>query len=81
LSEYTITYPLCQKYDAPIIAGHLDESQQEAWVKSLPDDWPSRFWEVCGRCTVMDGKGFYACDIEDTLWALERNQPYRRWDG
>lgn len=80
MSEYYARYPLCQKYDAPIVEGVLSDKDAVVWVKSLPNDWPNRFWEVCGPVT-RDERGTYATDIEGSLWALERNQPHRRWNG
>jgi len=80
MGEYYTAYPLCQKYDAPILEGMLRDEDAVVWVKSLPDDWSSKFWEVCGPVT-RDERGTYATDIENTLWSLERNKSFRRWDG
>lgn len=76
-------YPLCIKYNVPIDKDGLvvfDATSNEAWLLALPDDWSQRFGEVMGPVTCSD-RGFYACDIEDTLWALQNNQPHRRSNG
>jgi hypothetical protein len=80
MAEYTITYPLCQKYDAPVIKGCIPPDQMQSWLQTLPDDWGKRFGAVCGP-TTQSGDGLYACDAEATLWSLERGKPHRRWNG
>jgi len=89
-----VDYPLCLKYSAPDPgdSGAISGKELGKWIESLPDDWPSRFNETMGQvtCILLDSStssdddinvGFWPCDIEDTLWALENNHKYRRWNG
>lgn len=73
-------YPLCDKYKAPHKDGVVDWADLQVWKEQLPANWPERFSNVCGPVTCTE-KGIYACDVEDTLWALERNISFRRWNG
>jgi len=50
------------------------------WKEGLPGDWASKFGEVCGPVTASQA-GMYVCDVEDTLWALEKGRTHRRWNG
>ena len=80
MSEYTQRYPLLQKYDAPVISGVIRNEDLEVWLRTLPGDWGERFGAVCGPVTAPL-EGLYACDIEDTIWALENGKEHRRWNG
>lgn len=76
------TYPLCYKYKAPC---HFipekgwrftaDAEVASEWVATLPHDRVP-FWKVMGHVTY-DEWGYYLCDIEDTLYALERRREQR----
>jgi hypothetical protein len=74
-------YPLVKKYNAPIAATEggvrfsRDEDERNDWFKTLPWD-EDEFWSVFGCCS-QDWYGAYVCDIEDTLYALERGWPTR----
>ena len=74
-------YPLVKKYNAPIAATEggvrfsRDKDERNAWFKTLPWD-EDEFWGVFGCCT-KDRYGYFVCDIEDTLYALERGWPTR----
>lgn len=69
-------YPRVKKYNAPLVVTEggvrfsRDEDDRDEWFKTLP--WAAgQFWGVFGCCT-QDWYGAYVCDIEDTLYALER---------
>jgi hypothetical protein len=73
-------YPLCAKYNIPTYTGTIPHDMLRECIKDLPNDWSERFWEAMGCVTCTD-EGIYACDVEDTLWSLERSLKHRRWNG
>jgi len=73
-------YPLCFKYNVPIENGIVALDVDSSWLKALPEGWAERFGEVMG-CVTCSTEGYYVCDIEDTLWALQNGKSQRRWNG
>lgn len=73
-------YPLCWKYKFPVVNGQVPDRELREAIRNLPNDWDKQFYSVMGCVTCILG-GFYAVDVEDTLWALEKGKESRRWNG
>ncbi len=72
-------YPLCAKYTCPIndVTRTLPNNLATQWVtQTLCAPWARDFWNIMGPVT-QGGNGIYACDVEDTLIALERGYKSR----
>ena len=76
-----INYPLCYKYRAPCNFTPdrgwrftKDVGQANDWLRKFP--FGAYFWNTMGQVTCDEG-GYYLCDIEDTLYALEQGRKQR----